>query len=133
MKTFLLFFIALFFIGCTGHELTFEKAKKTALHAMFLINKQKYDSLSTMYSEDFRMSEPPEIRNNKLKNIFAVSDTIISYQLMDSIETIEIGEESRIILIYKVKHHRLTILETYKITKENGEYVIAGLTFEISK
>jgi hypothetical protein len=52
---------------------------------------------------------------------------------VDSTSENNMGEESRVVLKYKVIHSRLTTLETYKITKESGNYVIAGIDIQMAK
>lgn len=125
-------FIA-FLFSCTGSELNMEQAKSAAETAINLVSNKEFDKLTEMCSEDFSKSEPKEVRLQKFKKIIEATGPAENYVLTDSIIFNEIGEESRITLTYKVKHTKLNTLETYKIGKESGNYVIAGINIQMAE
>ena len=132
MNKLIFIFLAFILWSCTGQDLDMKEAKNTAEKAIILIGDKNFDELATLYSEDFSNSEPKEERNNKFIQIIDATGATESFELTDSVSESNMGEESRIILTYKVKHTKLTMLEKYKIGKENGKYVIAGIDLQMS-
>lgn len=134
MRNFIiLLFTGIILISCTGQDLKMSEAKTTAETAINLIGNQDFEKLSEMYSTDFSTSEPKEVRLQKFKQIIDATGPVQSFELKDSTSSNEIGEESRITLTYTVKHANLNTIETYKITKESGNYVIAGISIQIAE
>ena len=129
--TFLLL-IAISFWECTGIDMEMDKAKSTAEKAITLIGNEEFEKLTELYSTDFSASEPKDVRLEKFKKIIDATGPVISFELADSNMVSEIGEESRITLIYNVKHTNLNTVETYKIGKESGDYVIAGISIQMA-
>lgn len=118
--------------ACTGTDMKMQEAKKTAETAINLIGNKKFDELATYYSEDFSVSETKEDRNRKFALLVETIGSLQSFEITDSITENTIGEESRITLKYKVIHSNITTLETYKIGKERGKYVIAGIDIQMN-
>lgn len=132
MNKLIFIFSAIILWSCTGQEMEIKEARITAEKAINLIGNKNFDELATLYSEDFSNSEPKEERINKFTQIADATGATESFELTDSLSESNMGEESRITLTYKVKHAKLTMLEKYKIGKENGKYVIAGIDIQMS-
>jgi hypothetical protein len=133
MKNFMLFILmGILLCACTGQDMEMSEAKKTAETAINLIGGGEFDKLSEMYSTDFGASEPKEVRLQKFTQIIEATGPVQSFELKDSVAANEIGEESRITLTYNVKHSKLNTVETYKISKESGNYVIAGINIQLA-
>lgn len=133
MKNLSFVIISFILLSCTGQDMEINKAKNAAETAIGLIGNKEFDKLVEMYSNDFSTSEPKEIRLQKFNQIIDATGTVQNFVLTDSTINSEIGEESRIILTYKVKHANLTTIETYKIGKESGNYVIAGINIQMAE
>lgn len=102
-------------------------AKKTAESAIQLIGDKKFDGLAALYTKDFNDSEPKETRELKLKQIIEAVGNVMEYKLTDSTQVNNTGEESRIVLKYKVKHSKLSTTETYTIMKDEGKYLLSNI------
>ncbi len=134
MKNFtFIILITIFLYACAGQDMETGKAKKAAETAIGLIGNEEFEKLADLYSNDFSTSEPKEVRLQKFKQIIDATGPVQDFELTDSTSESEIGEESRITLTYKVKHSRLNTIETYKISKESGNYVIAGINIQMAE
>jgi len=113
--------------ACMNEKLDMAAATKTAESAIQLIGDEKFDDLSQLYTKDFSNSEAKEEREKKFDQIIKVTGKTIAYNLTDSIIENNTGEESRLILKYKVKHANTSTTETYTVVKEEGKYLLSNI------
>ena len=125
--------VSILLFSCTGQDMDMDKAKSTAVTAINTIGNGEFEKLAELFSTDFSNSEPKEVRLQKFKQIIDATGPVQSFELIDSTSVSEIGEESRITLSYSVKHTHLNTIETYKIGKESGIYVIVGIDIQMTE
>ena len=127
MKKILILITVISFASCTSEKLDMSAAKKTAESAIQFIGDKKFDALAALYTKDFNDSEPKETRELKLQQIIDAVGNVMEYKLTDSTQVNNTGEESRIVLKYKVKHSKLSTTETYTIMKDEGKYLLSNI------
>ncbi len=128
MKT-KLFIVALLFtfFSCSKNEMDLAKAKETAENCLNTIAKEDYTKVrNEYYSNDLGGAEPAEELDSKFKKLKEVTGDLQSFELKESSISAEMGEETKAVLTYSVKHARVTTIEKFTIIIENGKYKIAG-------
>ncbi|HRG59438.1 MAG TPA: hypothetical protein PK323_10815 [Bacteroidia bacterium] len=117
----------LLIIGCSTEKLDMNAATKTAEIAIKHIGNKEFNSLFELYAKDFAASESQEIREKKLGKIIEAVGKVEEMSLLDSIRIDNSGEESSIVVRYKVKHANTTTTESFTIIKEDGKYVLSDI------
>lgn len=122
-------FIASFLLvmGCSMGKLEMNKAKETAENCLKAIDKSDYAAVkSTYYTKEFVQSESEEKLAEKFNKLKEITGKMQSYELKESKEENETGEESCIKLVYDVKYERVTTHEDFVIVIEEGVHKIAS-------
>jgi hypothetical protein len=112
------------FAACSSDKLDMNASIKTAEEAVNYIGDKEFQKLFSLYAKDFAASEPEEMRVQKLSKIIDAIGAVQEITLLDSTRINNTGEESSIMIKYKVKHANTTTTETYTIIKEEGKYLL---------
>jgi hypothetical protein len=80
-----------------------------------------------LYAKDFAASEPQDLREKKLGKIIDAVGGVEEITLLDSTRIENTGEESSIVIKYKVKHVNTTTTETFTVIKEDGKYLLSDV------
>ena len=118
---------SLLIIGCSVTKLDMNAAKETAENCLKAIDKGDYAAVkNTYYSTEFVQSESEEKLTEKFNKLKEVTGKMQSYELKESKEESEAGEEACIKLVYDVKYERVTTHEDFVIIVEGGKHKIAS-------
>lgn len=124
MKKIFIAAFVLFISACSTEKLDMKAATSTAETAIKHIGNKEFNELFSLYAKDFAASEPQEIREKKLGKIIDAVGAVKQISLLDSIRVDNTGEESSIVIKYKVIHANTTTTESFTIIKEDGKYVL---------
>ncbi len=115
------------FASCSTDNLDVTKAKESAENCLRAIDQGDYTSVtSEYYSSELASSESSAELTDKFKKLKEVTGAMQSFELRESAMEAAIGEESKIILVYTVKHARISTNEKFIIVLESGKYKIAS-------
>jgi len=115
------------FAACSSEKLDMTASVKTAESAVNFIGSKDFTSLFALYAKDFAASEPEETRKDKLTKIINAVGAVQEITLLDSMRVDNTGEESNIVVKYKVKHTNTTTTETFTLIKEDGKYLLSDV------
>jgi hypothetical protein len=99
----------------------------TAESAVKHIGNKEFSNLFGLYAKDFAASEPGADREKKLGKIIDAVGAVQEMTLLDTLRIENTGEESSIIIKYKVKHANTTTTETFTVIKEDGKYFLSDV------
>src|SRR5579872_199677 len=122
-----LFMIAVIFalVSCKGEKPEIDKAKTAVEACLKAIDKGEYAKVKTeYYSTEFGSGETEEELSGKFKKLKEVTGDMQSFEVKESSLNEEPGEDAKIILVYAVKHARVTTLEKFVVIIEEGKYKI---------
>lgn len=119
--------IIIFLSACSSEKLDMKTSMATAESAVKYIGNKEYSNLFALYAKDFAASEPQEIREKKLGKIIDAVGPVEEMTLLDSIRVENTGEESSIVIKYKVKHANTTTTETFTVIMEEGKYLLSDV------
>jgi hypothetical protein len=128
MKHVILVFALFIAAACSSEKLDLNAAKKTAEQAIQYSGNKEFESLFTLYAKDFAASESIEESTQKLKKIIDVVGPVESYSLLDTLRVDETGQESYLVIKFKVKHSHTTTTETFNVVKEDGKYLLNDIS-----
>ena len=126
-KIALVFLSSLFIMSCSVAKLDMNTAKETAENCLKAIDKGDYAAVkNTYYSTEFIQGESEAKLAEKFDKLKEVTGKMQSYELKESKEESEAGEEACIKLVYDVKYERVTTHEDFVIIIEGGKHKIAS-------
>ena len=91
------------------------------------IGNKEFINLFGLYAKEFAASEPEVDRAEKLGKIIDAVGAVQELTLLDTLRIENTGEESSIVIKYKVKHANTTTTETYTVIKEDGKYLLSDV------
>lgn len=126
----ILFFAMLICLSaaCTSEKLDMTAATATAKSAVGYLGNKEFANLFALYAKDFAASEPADEREKKLGKIVDAVGAVEEMTLLDTVRVENVGEESYLVIKYKVKHSHTTTTETYTVIKEEGNYLLSDVT-----
>jgi uncharacterized lipoprotein len=127
MRKLLFVSIVCFLAACSSEKLDMPAALETTESAVKFIGNKEFSNLFALYSKDFAASEPEAERSKKLGKIIDAVGPIVETTLLDSLRIENTGEESSLLIKYKVKHANTTTTETYTVIKEDGKYLLSDV------
>lgn len=119
--------LIIFMSACSSEKLDMTAAMTTAESAVKHMGNKEFSNLFTLYARDFAASEPQEDREKKLGKIIDAVGAVQEMTLLDSTRIENTGEESSIVIKYKVKHTNTTTTETFTVIKEDGKYLLSDV------
>jgi hypothetical protein len=119
--------IMLAMCACSSEKMDMKASIVTAESAVKHIGNKEFSDLFKLYAKDFAASEPQELREKKLGKIIDAVGTIQEMTLLDSSRIDNTGEESSIVIRYKVKHSNTTTTESFTVIKEDGKYMLSDV------
>lgn len=119
--------VIVFMSGCSSEKLDMKAAVTTAEAAVNHIGKKEFNDLFKLYAKDFTASEPQEAREKKLVKIVDAVGDLQEITLLDSTRIDNTGEESSIVIKFKVKHANTTTTESFTVIKEDGKYLLSDV------
>lgn len=124
-----LFFASMicFLAACSSEKLDMSAAVKTSESAVKFMGNKEFSNLFALYAKDFAASEPEAERSKKLGKIIDAVGPVEEVTLLDSLRIENTGEESSLVIKYKVKHTHTTTTETYTVIKEDGKYLLSDV------
>lgn len=124
-----LFFASMicFLAACSSEKLDMGAALKTSESAVKFMGNKEFTNLFALYAKDFAASEPEAERSKKLGKIIDAVGPVKEVTLLDSLRIENTGEESSLVIKYKVKHAQTTTTETYTVIKEDGKYLLSDV------
>jgi hypothetical protein len=127
MKKLIYVSIIILMSACSSEKMDMKASLETASSAVNYIGNKEFSNLFGLYTKDFAASEPQEIREKKLGKIIDAVGAVQEMTLLDSTRIENTGEESSIVIKYKVKHVNTTTTETFTIVKEEGKYLLSDV------
>ena len=125
MKIFQIAMVITLISSCSLGKLDINQAKICAEGYLTSVKNENFEAASKFYSQMFNETESNEKRIEKMKKLTDVMGKITTYEVVDSTEKTE-GDETVILLTYKVKHTKINSTEKFSIMKDEGEYKIVG-------
>jgi uncharacterized lipoprotein len=117
----------IFMSSCSSEKLDMKEAMLTAESAVKHIGKKELNDLFSLYAKDFAASELEAERSKKLGKIIDAVGPVEEITLLDSLRIENTGEESSLVIKYKVKHANTITTETYTVIKEDGKYLLSDV------
>ena len=115
------------FASCSTDKLDVAKAKESAENCLKAIDKGDYTAVtSEYYSSELASAESVAELSDKFKKLKEVTGEMQSFELKESDSQAVMGEESKVLLTYSVKHARVTTVEKFIVVLESGKYKIAS-------
>jgi hypothetical protein len=118
--------LCFFLSSCNMGSENIPEAISTARKAMQLTIAGNYQDLQSMYEEGFAESEPPEVRIEKFKQIFAATGKVNATQLMDSAK-VQANEEGIISVQFMLTTARTKVIQTIELQHLGGSYKISRM------
>ncbi len=119
--------IIIFMSACSSEKMDMTASMATAESAVKHIGNKEFSNLFTLYAKDFAASEPEADREKKLGKIIDAVGAVQEMTLLDSTRIENTGEESSIVIKYKVKHANTSTTETFTVIKEDGKYLLSDV------
>jgi hypothetical protein len=119
--------MAILMCACSSEKMDMSASITTAESAVKHIGNKEFSNLFSLYAKDFAASEPEADREKKLGKIIDAVGAVQELTLLDSIRVENTGEESSVVIKYKVKHSNTTTTETYTVIKEDGKYLLSDV------
>ena len=126
MKRILTIFMFLAICSCQEAPLDVEKAKAVVEQLMEFSDKGAWDKVGELYTAEFNASEPVEIKQQKLVRLKDTLGAVKSKEFISSTDVAEFGQPRKVLLKYKVIHHRATTFETFTVQEDEGGYKISS-------
>jgi hypothetical protein len=115
------------FASCSSDKLDPAKAKETVEACLTAIDQGDYAKVKTdYYSSELSSAESAEELTGKFKKLKEVTGDMQSFELKETEQRAELGEESQVILTYNVKHARVATTEKFNVILESGKYKISS-------
>ncbi len=127
MRTIIFASIIIFMSACSSEKMDMAASMSTAESAVKHIGNKEFSNLFSLYAKDFAASEPEADREKKLGKIIDAVGAVQEMTLLDSTRIENTGEESSIVIKYKVKHANTTTTETFTVIKEDGKYLLSDV------
>jgi hypothetical protein len=127
MKNLILASIIIMMSACTSEKLDMTASIETSTAAVKYIGNKEFSNLFSLYAKDFAASEPQDLREKKLGKIIDAVGEVKEITLLDSTRIENTGEESSIVIKYKVTHANTTTTETFTVIKEDGKYLLSDV------
>lgn len=119
--------VLLIISACSSERLDMQSSIATAESAVKHIGNKEFEELFKLYSKNFSESEPQETREKKLSKIVDAVGKLQEMTLIDSSRIENTGEESSIVITYKVRHSNTTTTESFTVVKEEGKYLLSDV------
>lgn len=127
MRTIFFTSIICLLAACSSEKLDMTAAMETSESAVKYIGNKEFSNLFALYSKDFAASEPEAERSKKLGKIIDAVGPVVETTLLDSLRIENTGEESSLVIKFKVKHANTTTTEAYTVIKEDGKYLLSDV------
>jgi hypothetical protein len=127
MRTLFFVSIIIFVSACSSEKMDMAASMTSAESAVKHIGNKEFINLFGLYAKDFAASEPEVDRAEKLGKIIDAVGAVQELTLLDTLRIENTGEESSIVIKYKVKHANTTTTETYTVIKEDGKYLLSDV------
>ena len=116
-------YLALLLMSCSQLTIDENTAKAKVGELIMLLKDHKYDKTKEYYSDSFNESEPVEARAKKFEQIEAASGPIISSEVIESSKQ-QLDERTVVALKYKVVCKNTTLIESFVVALEEGNYKV---------
>jgi hypothetical protein len=100
------------------------KAKALVVSLIQKTDSGKYDETSKFYTDEFNAGESLAARTDKYQQLKNVFGNVLSIDCISEKDSTDPDDRPIVLLIYKVKHTKLTSLEAYSVVSQNGDYKV---------
>ncbi|HTB32184.1 MAG TPA: hypothetical protein VK808_09170 [Bacteroidia bacterium] len=114
--------IAITCFGCGKVDQS--KAKTLVETLIHTIDNGDYAGTNKFYTDEFNASESIEVRTQKYKDLKDAFGNVTSLECVSVKDSTDPDDRPIVMLMYKVKHTKLTSMEAYSVVSQNGDYKI---------
>jgi len=130
MRNLLLIIISINFLACAEKPMDVEIAKQVTEALIKESDAGNYEAVEKLYTPAFNESEPMDVKIEKLNRLKNILGDVQSVEFISSTHQAEFGQPKKLILVYRVKHSKITTIESFSVVEEEGGYRIAAHSVE---
>ena len=119
--------VTILFASCSSNRLDTTQAQQAVENCLKAIDKGDVATVrSDYYTTEFVQTETEEQLKEKFKKLKEVTGDMKSFEMTQNAMQTETGEEACVLLIYLVKHNRVTTKEEFVVVMESGKHKIGS-------
>jgi hypothetical protein len=118
----LLVLFTITYFGCG--KVDQNKAKTLVESLIHTIDSGDYAGTSKYYTDEFNAGESMDARTQKYKDLKDAFGNLTSLECISVKDSIDPDDRPIVMLVYKVKHTKLTSLEAYTVVSQAGDYKV---------
>ncbi len=116
--------------GCAEAPLDQDQAKQKAEALIMATNDRNYEAVKEIYSDEFLLSEPMDIKKEKLDHLRNVLGEVKAFEFLSAEHIAEFGQPQRVVLSYRVHHAHVTTIEKFSVVEGEGGYRVSSHSVE---
>ncbi len=112
-------------IACFGcGKVDQSKAKVLVENLIHTIDSGDYANTNKFYTDEFNAGESIDVRSQKYKDLKDAFGNLTSLECISTKDSTDPEDRPIVMLMYKVKHTKMTSLEAYSVVSQNGDYKV---------
>ncbi|MGI8893808.1 MAG: hypothetical protein ACR2GN_10170 [Bacteroidia bacterium] len=120
------FLLLLTLSACESEKLDENAAQQRVEKLMKDISNNKFDGIGKHFTDQFNQNEPVDKKIEKYQQLKRVLGNLTSMEVISSSPEANFGEQSKVLLQYRISYENATTLEDFTVVKDEGEYRIAS-------